>query len=190
MKRYLAVAGACVLALSLVACSSDDGDDDTSPSTTSSPAASADSTKAVTLDTAYGTGGIATVPLNANTHDRFMAVAQGADGKTYGAGFVIVGEGDQALAVARLDARGGLDKTWGTEGIASVNVGVGGRTGELARAIVVQSDGKVVIAGPFERDVTASGDAARDTDVAVARFDATGKLDASFGTNGVAKLDF
>src|SRR5688500_9662464 len=173
MKRYLAVAGACVLALSLVACSSDDSDDDTSPSTTSSPAASADSTKAVTLDTAYGTTGIASVPLNANTHDRFMAVVQGADGKTYAAGFIIVGEGDQAMAVARLTEKGALDTTFGTGGIASVNVGVNGKTAELARAVSVQSDGKIVISGPFEKDVTAAGDAARDIDVAIVRFDAT-----------------
>jgi uncharacterized delta-60 repeat protein len=142
------------------------------------------------MDTGFGVSGIAAVPLNTSTHDRFMAVASGADGKSYGAGFVIVGEGDQALAVARIDANGRLDTTFGTGGIASVNVGVGGRTAELARGVVVQSDGKVVIAGPFERDVTAEGDAARDTDIAVARFDASGKLDTAFGSGGVAKIDF
>jgi uncharacterized delta-60 repeat protein len=142
------------------------------------------------MDSTFGTNGIAAVPLNANTHDRFMAVTQGSDGKTYAAGFIIVGEGDQVMAVARLTDKGALDTTFGTGGIASVNVGVNGKTAELARAVAVQPDGKIVIAGPFEKDVTAAGDAARDTDVAVARFDATGKLDAAFGTNGVAKLDF
>ncbi|MGE3985855.1 MAG: hypothetical protein AB7G38_16930 [Dehalococcoidia bacterium] len=190
MKRFLAAAGAGLLALALVACGGDDEDGEATPSTSNTPAASADSAKPLTFDTSYGTSGVATVPLNANTHDRFMAVTQGSDGKTYAAGFIIVGEGDQAMAVARLTEKGALDTTFGTGGIASVNVGVNGKTGEIARAISVQSDGKIVIAGPFEKDVTAAGDAARDTDVAVVRFDATGKPDASFGTNGVAKLDF
>jgi uncharacterized delta-60 repeat protein len=166
------------------------GDDNDQPSSGSSPEASADPNKAISLDASYGTNGIATVPLSASTHDRFMAVAQGSDGKTYGAGFIITGEGDQNLAVVRLDEKGALDRSFGTNGIASVNVGVNGKTAELARAVAVQSDGKVVIAGPFERDVTAAGDAARDTDVAIVRFDASGKLDPTFGTNGVAKIDF
>ena len=46
-----------------------------------------------------------------------------------------------------------------------------------------------MIAGPVEHDPTASGDAARDTDIAVARFDTTGQLDPTFGTNGIVRLD-
>jgi uncharacterized delta-60 repeat protein len=46
-----------------------------------------------------------------------------------------------------------------------------------------------VITGPVEHDPTASGDAARDTDIAVVRFDATGQLDPTFGTNGIVRLD-
>ncbi|MCC6236173.1 MAG: hypothetical protein IT299_01215 [Dehalococcoidia bacterium] len=145
--------------------------------------------RAVGLDSAFGTNGVAQVPLAANAHSRFMAVATGSDGKTYGAGFVASGT-DQALAVARFDAKGALDKTFGTEGVAQVNVAIGGKAAEIARAVAVQADGKVVVAGPVEHDPTGSGDAARDTDVAVARFDATGKLDAGFGRGGVAVLDF
>jgi uncharacterized delta-60 repeat protein len=187
MNRFLALAGAGLVALALAACGGDDNDE---PSSTSSPSAAADPSKPLSLDSGFGTSGIATVPLNANTHDRFMAVAQGSDGKTYAAGFIITGEGDQNLAVARLTEKGALDTSFGTNGIASVNVGVNGKTGEIARAVLVQSDGKVVIAGPFERDVTAPGDAARDTDVAIVRFDSSGKLDTAFGSNGVAKIDF
>jgi uncharacterized delta-60 repeat protein len=117
-----------------------------------------------------------------------MAVAIGSDGKTYGAGFILDGT-DQMFAVARLDAQGRLDPTFGTNGVASVNVAVGGRTGELARAVAIQSSGKIIIGGPVEHDPTAAGDAGRDTDVAVARFDSAGKIDTTFGTNGVAKVD-
>jgi uncharacterized delta-60 repeat protein len=43
---------------------------------------------------------------------------------------------------------------------------------------------------PSKHDVAATGDAARDTDVALARFNTDGKIDTTFGTNGVAKVDF
>lgn len=93
------------------------------------------------------------------------------------------------MALARLGPTGSLDTSFGQGGIATVNVAVGGKTAEFARGVVVQSGGKVVIAGPVEHDPTATGDAARDTDIAVVRFDATGKLDPTFGVNGVVRLD-
>jgi uncharacterized delta-60 repeat protein len=55
--------------------------------------------------------------------------------------------------------------------------------------VVVQSTGKIVLAGPVEHDPAATGDAAKDTDIAVVRFDATGKLDPAFGKDGVARID-
>lgn len=64
-----------------------------------------------------------------------------------------------------------------------------GKKAELARAVAVQSDGIIVIAGPIEHDTSATGDAARDTDIAVVRFNPTGQLDQTFGTNGITRLD-
>lgn len=58
-----------------------------------------------------------------------------------------------------------------------------------ARGVVVQTDRKVVISGTVEHDPTATGDGAKYTDIAVARFDASGRLDPTFGTGGVARLD-
>jgi uncharacterized delta-60 repeat protein len=188
-KRLVGAFAAAALSVALVACG---GDDDDSDSTGGSGATSSGGSTpaALKLDTAFGTGGISALPLNPNGHDRFLAVAQSSDGKTYAAGFTVTGEGDQAMAVARIDSSGKLDTSFGTGGIASVNVAVGGKAGELARAVAVQSDGKIVISGPFEKDPAGAGDAARDIDVAAARFDTSGKLDASFGTGGVAKVDF
>ncbi|GKS63841.1 hypothetical protein YTPLAS72_11450 [Nitrospira sp.] len=94
------------------------------------------------------------------------------------------------MAVARFESTGGLDTSFGSNGIATVNVAVGaGKTAELARSVVVQTDGRIVVAGPVEHDTSATGDAARDTDIAVARFDTTGQLDQTFGTNGITRLD-
>jgi hypothetical protein len=43
------------------------------------------------------------------------------------------------MAVARLGSTGELDPSFGQNGIATVNVAVGGKTAELARGVVVQS---------------------------------------------------
>ena len=112
----------------------------------------------------------------------------GKDGKIYGVGYVATA-GDQAMAVARLKADGSLDTTFSGDGFATVNVAPGGKTGENSRGVAVQSSGKVVIAGAFEHDPTAAGDAGRDTDFAISRFDAAGALDATFGDGGTTKVD-
>jgi uncharacterized delta-60 repeat protein len=160
------------------------------PATTSGPAkpAGGESPRGLALDTALGANGFAALPLSTTTNDRFMAVATAADGKVYAAGYTTL-DGDQAMAVARIDASGKLDSTFGTNGFAVANIAEGGKAGELARGVAVQKDGRVVIAGPFEHDPKVSGDAARDTDIAVVRFDTAGKLDPTFGTAGVAKVD-
>jgi uncharacterized delta-60 repeat protein len=139
----------------------------------------------VAVDTSFGSGGLARLKLEG--HDRFMAVTVGPDGSIYGAGFITTG-GDQAMAVAKMTPDGALDTSFGDGGIASVNVAVG-KTAELARSIAL-ANGKILVAGPIEHDASAPGDAARDTDTAVVRFDASGKLDPTWGEGGIARIDF
>ena len=128
------------------------------------------------------------VALSASDHDRLLSATFDPGNRLYAAGWV--GEGaDQSMAVTRFGADGSVDRAFGADGVAKVNVARGGKAVELARSVVVQSDGKVVVAGPVEQDPAASGDAAKETDIALARFDETGKLDASFGDGGVIRLD-
>ena len=140
------------------------------------------------LDSSFGKAGVVSTPLSATDGDRLLSVTVGKDGKVYGVGYVATA-GDQAMAVARMKADGSLDTTFSGDGFATVNVAPGGKTGENSRGVAVQSTGKVVVAGAFEHDPTAEGDAARDTDIAISRFDATGALDATFGTGGTTKVD-
>jgi uncharacterized delta-60 repeat protein len=142
------------------------------------------STASAEIDSSFGTAGMVRVKAPGNT--RFMAVAVAPDGSSYGAGFITV-NGDQAMAVAKITAAGALDASFGSDGIASVNVSPG-KTVELARSIVLQGD-KILLGGPIERDVNAPGDAAKDTDIAVVRFDMAGKLDPTWGEGGIAKID-
>lgn len=131
---------------------------------------------------------VRTVAVSASDHDRFLGATFDAGNRLYAAGFVADG-GDQQMAVTRFNADGSLDAGFGANGTATVNVAKGGKAVELARGVVVQADGKVVVAGPVEHDPAASGDAAKDTDIALARFDQAGRLDPGFGTAGVVRLD-
>lgn len=181
MNKHALISLSCAVLLAAAGCGPD--------ATTQAARPGGSAPKPFTLDTALGPNGFAALPLSPSTHDRFMAVTTAPDGKVYAAGYTTL-DGDQAMTVARIDATGKLDPTFGANGVATANVAVGGKTGELARAVAVQSDGKILVAGPAERDPKGSGDAARDTDVAVVRFDAAGKLDPTYGTGGIAKVDF
>jgi uncharacterized delta-60 repeat protein len=160
------------------------------PSSSEAPATTTASTAAsgTGLDATFGTDGILPSPQSATDDDRFISVTQGADGLIYTAGFTSIGD-DHMFAVSRYTDDGAPDPTFGDGGTAAVNVTEGGGGAEVARGLVVQDDGMVLVAGPFEKDPTAEGDAAGDLDVAVIRLDATGTPDPTFGENGIAKFD-
>ena len=162
------------LALAVAAC----GTDGASPPTTAQAGASG--------QPAYDA--VQKVAVSPSEHDRFLSAVFDSTNRLYAAGFVAAGA-DQQMAVTRFNDGGGLDAGFGINGTATVNVAKGGKAVELARGVVVQSDGKVVIAGPVEHDPAASGDAAKDTDIVLARFDQSGRLDPAFGTAGVVRLD-
>jgi uncharacterized delta-60 repeat protein len=152
------------LALAVAACGSDNA-----PAPVAAPQASAGGQP--TYDA------VRTVAVSPAEHDRFLAAAFDGTNRLYAAGFVADGA-DQQMAVTRFNADGSVDAGFGAKGTATVNVAKGGKAVELARSVVVQDDGKVVVAGPVEHDPTATGDAAKDTDIALARFDQTGRLEA------------
>ncbi len=70
--------------------------------------------------------------------------------------------------------------------------GVGGKTvldvfgPDSAQTVLVQSDGKILVAGAS--GVRGDEDPPMSTDVSVARLNTDGSLDASFGTNGIVML--
>ena len=88
------------------------------------------------------------VPLSETANDRLWAVTFDATGKAVATGFINEG-GDNQMVVARFNADGTLDPTFGTTGMTKVNVSAA-KTEEAARGVVVQADGKIVIAGVAE----------------------------------------
>ncbi len=138
--------------------------------------------------TETATPAVQALPLASDAHDRLLAVTSGPDGSLYAAGWTSPG-GDNAMVLAKMKPDGQLDQAFGQAGLAIANVAVGGKTVEVARAVAVQPDGKILISGPVEKDPKATGPAAKDTNVAVARFDAGGKPDPAFGKGGTAIID-
>ena len=80
------------------------------------------------------------------------------------------------LFVAKFTSTCNLDGTFGTTGIATYSA----LFGTSGRALVVQSDGKIVVVGDESSTVSDSS----DQRVLVTRFSALGALDTSFGSNG------
>lgn len=132
-----------------------------------------------TLDTSFGTGGVVTTDF-AGGHDVAWEVAVQADGKIVAAGQSRPGPtGDDDFALARYNADGSLDTTFGIGGKVTTDFeGFSDAGYDLA----IQADGKIVVAGEaFTGALT--------FDFALARYNPNGTLDVSFGAAGKVVTD-
>ncbi|WP_354699202.1 hypothetical protein DSM112329_04911 [Paraconexibacter sp. AEG42_29] len=99
-----------------------------------------------TLDTTFGNGGSAAVPLPSGAIGAAGdAVAIQADGKILVAGDALGDSGADGMLVTRLNADGTPDGGFGSGGSAVIERGTGGQ-GE-ANAVAVRADGTIVVAG-------------------------------------------
>lgn len=122
------------------------------------------------LDTSFQ-GGRSVVPIGAGD-DYAHALAITSEGKVIVAGSSAEGRGD--IALIRLARDGGLDTTFGDGGKVTTSLGSGS---DVAHALALQKDGKIVVAG-------ATTSAATGMDFVVARYLEDGRLDESFGEHG------
>ena len=129
------------------------------------------------LDSTFGTGGKVAVMFDSNS-DYLTAIALQSDGKIVAAGST----SGATFLLARFDADGSLDQTFGSNG--SVRTTFGDPTA-AGRAIVVQSDGKIIVAG-----VSGAGPYSELNDFALARYNSDGSPDQSFGSGGIVKTHF
>jgi uncharacterized delta-60 repeat protein len=93
------------------------------------------------LDTTFGSGGVARLPLPFSVG---YATALQPDGKILAAGARQVSGSTRHFLLARFDSDGLLDPTFGAGGIVANTAFLGT---EFARAIVLQPDGRVILAG-------------------------------------------
>jgi uncharacterized delta-60 repeat protein len=134
------------------------------------------------LDPTFGTGGMLMTDINRST-DIATAVAVQADGK-----LVVVGTtykqndySDEDFVVARYNTDGTLDNTFGRGG--KVRTDFPGLAA-VPSAVVIQPDGKIVVAGGAFPLFTFAGD------FKVVRYNPNGSLDRSFGNGGIVTTTF
>jgi uncharacterized delta-60 repeat protein len=151
------------------------------------------------LDLSFGEGGHVRVSVGSNGAGAYAAIVQ-PDDKV-----ILVGEtlptapppppapprppptvdrdggGNEDFVVVRLDADGGLDSTFGSEGIVRTPIDVVPGGPDIARAVALEPDGAIVLAGE------ARGEGS--TDFAFVRYTATGELDPTFSGDGIQTID-
>jgi len=132
------------------------------------------------LDTGYGTDGIINLNLG-NVDDEFYDLQLTPDDEAILAGFT-VSQGDlfYHLLLMKFDASGFPDISFGLDGYTIV----GEVPYTFGDAMVLQTDGKILIAG------CTGGLMPANNDWALWRFSADGNLDPDFGTNGVVTTEF
>ena len=133
-----------------------------------------------TIDTAFGTGGKVSTALSNGT-DVIRAVRLQPDGKIVAVGYAVTASGFD-FALARYNSNGSLDATFGTNGLVFTDFG--NAADDSAYAAVLQPDGKIVAGGSGRMPGSTSGD------FALARYNADGSLDSSFGAGGKTSINF
>jgi uncharacterized delta-60 repeat protein len=155
-------------------------------------------------DTSFGSDGLLVTEFPAAAHINSLAIAE--DGKIVAAGTIRTFP--SKIALARYDAGGGLDDTFGTGGKAVHD------NAAMGYSLLLRPGGKILVPGevgqeayleegpektfsldgrpqgtPGGKRQQVEGDS-EDAHFALLQFDSHGDLDASFGTGGIAKVSF
>ena len=131
------------------------------------------------LDVTFGTGGKVVTSVNSGA-DKAFGVALQSDGKILVAGVTTSSTTGKDFVLLRYNENGTLDSEFGTNGIITTDVQLG--SDDEAHSIVLQNDGKIVLAGWSDDGNQKKG--------AVVRYNANGTIDTDFGTNGKTLLSF
>lgn len=122
-----------------------------------------------TLDSTFGINGKQIISITQG--DNGQAVAIQSDGKIVAAGYVEYSNSKgKDFALVRLNKDGSVDNSFGSSGIVTTDFGSGN---EKATSLVIQADGKIIVAGYLQNNYSA-----------IARYNIDGSLDNSFGTGG------
>lgn len=131
------------------------------------------------LDDTFNGDGIRVDSFGPMGHDVLNAVAIQTDGKVIAVGSSR-GPLSQDAIVVRYTTTGNLDASFSDNGYDALDVDV---VDDQANAVVLQPDGRILLAGRTEPSVG-------NTQFMLARYDEDGDLDPSFGTDGVVVSAF
>ena len=136
------------------------------------------------FDNNFGTNGLVDLTNNSNYTIFYI---DNVYPQSNGEIFVLVDldfnmDGFSRFGLLKLNSMGNIDTSFGSNGVAETRFDYFGIEGlEFPRNIFVQSDGKIVVSGIVH---TAYGINPIDNKIGIARFNPTGFLDTTFGTNG------
>ncbi len=125
------------------------------------------------LDNTFDNDGIVLASIGAG-HERGNSVAIQTNGKIVVSGSSYNGTAND-IAVVRFNADGSLDTAFGNGG--KVTTDIASNSEDVSYAVMLQSDGKIVVAGETI-DST-------DYNFALLRYETDGNLDTSFGIGGI-----
>jgi uncharacterized delta-60 repeat protein len=127
------------------------------------------------LDSGFSGNGILTAPVGTG-NDTINAIALSpSGGSLVAAGMSAAANGNESFAAARISSTGVLDTTFDGDGKTAT---VMGNSDDFTRSVVVQPDGKTLVAGYSYVNTVAQ--------FAISRFNVDGSLDATFGVGGKA----
>jgi uncharacterized delta-60 repeat protein len=130
-----------------------------------------------TLDTNFSGDGLKMTDFGLG-NDYANALVVQPDGRLVAAGSAYNGTNDD-FALARYNADGTLDTNFSGDGLKTTDFGTGN---DVAKGLVLQSDGKLVAAG--------YADNGTNDDFALARYHPDGSLDTNFSGDGLQVTDF
>ena len=125
-------------------------------------------------DESFGTDGLVTTTIVPNVNSAPYDLDIQSDGK-----IVVVGVADNKMALVRYNTDGMLDENFGAEGIVTLELGIGAN----GTAVAVQNNGKILVGGLVPYD-------GGPTKIFIARYDTSGSLDNSFGTEGISTTNY
>lgn len=128
------------------------------------------------LDTSFHSNG-QVVTLVGSDDDVALGVALQDDGKIVTCGYTFNGK-DRDFALVRFTPEGDLDSDFGLNGMVTLAVGSGN---DVAAAVAIHSDGKILVSGTVEEAANTMG--------VLVRFLPNGSLDHSFGKAGEVRVD-
>lgn len=128
------------------------------------------------LDSTFDADGVAIQSLG-NLNSRIYAIALQSDGKIIAVGSINSGA-NQDIALARFNSNGTLDLSFGDQGKIIDHIG---NHEDVAYAVALQPDGKILVAGNSYINSQSSR-------FALLRYCPSGDRDESFGTNGIAVM--
>lgn len=133
-----------------------------------------------TPDPTFANNGLSERSVAGNINPEIHALALQADGRIVGAGQIRFTGQEFDIAVLRYLSDGGADPTFGDGGLVTTDFSA---RADKANSVVVQPDGRILVAGQ------SLGAASSSSDFALVRYKSDGSLDTTFGNGGKVLVD-